>query len=160
VVEDNDGVIEGEREIGESAVIGGNVRKIFGVTNNVIAGESYGTAEESGEPGEGHCGAVVEEFLEFAEWIGVGDLATFAGAGFDRNGATSGGEHEKRIAAHETVASHAFATDDAFEEEGPGSGGNSLPGGDWGERVSGELSVDRYEAGFAGQFFKFCRGGE
>ena len=70
MVEEDHAVVEGEREVGQAAVVGGTFGQVLGVADRVVGGEADRAAGEPGEARHVDRPVAIDEPLEVAERVG------------------------------------------------------------------------------------------
>ena len=160
MIEDDHGIVEGEGEIGQLAIIKGDVGEVFCVANDVIRGIPHSATEEPGESGEVDGLVAGDTGVEDFKGVGVVNLFPVATSGLNNYGSSACGDGEEGLTADEAETSDFFAADNAFEEECEVSGGDSLVGSDGGQCVSGQLSIDRNKPGLLSELFELGGGGQ
>ncbi len=120
VVEEDHPVVEGEREVGQAAVVGRGVGQVLGVADGVVGGVADGAA---GEPGQaragGRPGTSPSRASSSRNGSSVGGPAGDVGVERveDADLAAPGLEPEERLGAEEAEPADLLAADDALEQE-------------------------------------------
>ena len=69
LVENDHAIVEGERQVGQLAIVFRSIRQVLGVAHDVVARVSNGAAAESRQAGKVHRAVLLQQFLEFIERI-------------------------------------------------------------------------------------------
>ena len=81
VVEQDHAIVEGEREIGQSAIVVGDIGQVLGVAHRIVRRIADSPAGESREPRQGEGPVFFDELLEIAQRILRGEPADGSSAG-------------------------------------------------------------------------------
>src|SRR5262249_3936124 len=118
--------------------------------DGVVAGVADAAAEEARQAVQGRGAVGGQLLLQEQERVGVLQLDEAAGP-VQLDAAAERLEAQERARAEEAVAAQALAADDALEQERPVALLDLAEGADRGERVAGELAVDRHQVALAGE---------
>ena len=84
MVEDDHAVVEGERQVGQAAVVGRGVGQVLGVADRVVGRVADRAAGEPGQAGQVDRPVAVDQALEVAERVGRGERRAARGVGRGR----------------------------------------------------------------------------
>ncbi len=145
VVEEDHAVVEGERKVGQPAVVGGDGGELLGVAHRVIGGEADGAAGEPRQTRRGRGAIPAEEPLELGEGIAAGEAPALALAARldDPDLGPARLEPHERLGPEEAEPADLLSADDALEQEGRGRPLDPAEGRDRRQPVAGQLAVDR-----------------
>ena len=120
MVEEDHPVVEREREVGQTAIVGRGVGQVLGVADGVVGRVADGSAGEPGKPGEVNGAITVEELLRGRETDRPRCNARFApgSSGRDHDDLVAPGlEPEERLGAQEAEPADLLAADHALEQK-------------------------------------------
>ena len=153
VVEEDHPVVEGEREVGQAAVVGRGVGQVLGVADRVVGGVADGPADEPGEARQVDGPVSGEQGLEVAERVvGRGPAGRRRGRA-GRRSRTSRPRASKRRkgSVPRKLNRPTFSPPTTLSNRNEGADRSILRKAETGRQaVAGELAVDRDAGGLAG----------
>ena len=75
MVEQDHPVVEGEREVGQAAIVGRGVGQVLGVADGVVSGIADRAAGEPRQPRQGDGAIALDQLLEIEERVARGEPA-------------------------------------------------------------------------------------
>lgn len=144
VIEDDHAVVERERQVRQTEVVGGGVRQPLDIPHGIVGDASDGAAREGGQFCQTRRAEGGHPTLEFRERI-VARERLHAGRSGDPHLPPAGLHPQEGVGGEKTVPADVLAADDALEEAPGGTVVQAGVGRERSEAVGEQPSVDRHE---------------
>ncbi len=163
VVENDHLVIEGEGQVGDLAIVRGDMGQMLAVADGVVSGVTDRSAIERRQLGQMHGADGLDAAAQFFQRVCALELlgdesgnaaGRNAGVGIGGDAIAIGLDFEEGLGGQKAIAADFFAAHHAFKEAGAAPGVEFVKGGDGREGVAQQSAIDRDQLHALGMAFK------